>query len=127
MQAEFGEAEIPMLLVFARLPEAAPVRPTCRAIGINGVGAEIGFEFMQRWLRPPNKIEQGWIDHKIGESAICEIRHHAAGQHQRLHRPLSPHSQNKMGAGDVGNSTSSAPACRHIKSKTSLLGGLLAV
>src|SRR5262245_50271909 len=88
-------------------------------------GTEMTFELILRWRLPPAETEKVQPQCGVGETAPHELRERRVGQNQGLHR--SPNTnKNKTGTGDVGNSTSSAPACRQIN-KVSLLRRLLAL
>jgi hypothetical protein len=56
---------------------------------------------------PPNEVKEKTY-RKIGDVGVNEVRNQPASQYQRFH--LDHRTQNKTGAKDVGNSTSSAPA-----------------
>src|SRR5690242_13384231 len=87
------------------------------AIVDGSAGAEMIFEFILRWRRSPAETEKSQTQPRGRETISHRLRERLAGQSQGLHRLPHTQTKNKTGAGDVGNSTSSAPACRHIKSE----------
>lgn len=84
---------------------------TTRALA--GTRAKIIFELFCRRQRPPNEAKAK------GNNDLCQTRPCEAGagtsQNETLHRRnFLDDAQNQTGAEDVGNSTSSAPACSEI-------------